>query len=186
LERLNLSPGRRKVLKLETFLIVLMISLLPSISIFLFSNQWKVMQAEKLLKNNPIVFNNITNFDYESLPNQVQMLKLSFQKKATDLEIANNSIRTYVTDSFKSFFFVKYILTQLINNPNQVYVTKIIYDGTTFYVDFYEYGIETKVSTSTIYNELSKFYNNVSVNLVEERNFISNIKYYRYSLGGMK
>ncbi|MEM5872115.1 MAG: hypothetical protein QW051_04545 [Candidatus Aenigmatarchaeota archaeon] len=186
MEKLNLSNGKRRVLKLKTFVFILLISCLPALSLIYLSVQIKILKVGELIRKYPVVFNNLTDLSINSLDQQIDNLKSSFERKANKIISANQVVKNYILELYRDSYFLKYFSLFSSGIPNKIFVREFMYDDTRFYVDFYEYGIETKVSTSTIYNDLSKMYNNVVINLIEERNFFSNIKYFHYNLEGTK
>lgn len=186
MERLNLSNGKKRVLKLKTFVFILLISCLPALSLIYLSVQIKILKVGELIRKYPIVFNNLTDLSINNLDQQIDNLKFSFEKKANEIIVANQIVKDYILELYKDTYFLKYFSLFSSSIPNKIFVKEFTYDDTRFYIDFYEYGIETKVSTSTIYNDLSKIYSNVAINLVEVRNFFSNMKYFHYNLEGTK
>jgi hypothetical protein len=186
LERLNLYVGKKKVLKLRTFLVLLVISVIPALSFFFFAAQWKLMKVNRLVESYPVVFNNLSEIKLNTIENQLETLNLTFQKKANDLSSINQSMKNLIVNSYTSSYFIKYISKMASEIPNKIYLSNAYFDGKRLYMEFYEYGTETRVSTSTVQSDLSKVYSNVVVNFVEERNFIGNTKYFHYTVEGTK
>lgn len=186
LEKLNLYVGKKKVLKLSSFLTLLLICLLPAVSFFFFSAQWKVLKTNDLLERYPVVFNNLSELSLGKIEDQVETLNLSFQKRINNLRDANNLLRDYLIRSYTSSYFLKYMSKLSSEVPNKIYISTALYDGHRLYMEFYEYGTETRVSTSTVQEDLSRFYGNVLVNLIEERNFIGSTKYFHYVVEGTR
>ncbi len=98
----------------------------------------------------------------------------------------NQSMKNLIVNSYTSSYFIKYISKMASEIPNKIYLSNAYFDGKRLYMEFYEYGTETRVSTSTVQSDLSKVYSNVVVNFVEERNFIGNTKYFHYTVEGTK
>ncbi len=186
MERLNLYIGKKKVLKLRTFLVLLIISVIPALSFFFFAAQWKLMKVNRLIESYPVVFNNLSEIKLNSIENQLETLNLTFQKKANDLSSINQSMKNLIVNSYTSSYFIKYISKMASEIPNKIYLSNAYFDGKRLYMEFYEYGTETRISTSTIQSDLSKVYSNVVVNFVEERNFIGNTKYFHYTVEGTR
>lgn len=186
MEKLNLSNGKKRVLKITTFIFILLISCLPALSLIYLSVQIKILKVGELIRKYPVVFNNLTDLSINNLDQQIDNLKFSFERKANEIISANQVIKNYILELYKDSYFLKYFSLFSSTVPNKIFVKEFTYDDTRFYVDFYEYGIETKISTSTVYTDLSKMYNNVLINLIEERNFFSNVKYFHYNLEGTK
>lgn len=186
MERLNLSNGKVRVFKLKTFLILLLFCLLPSLALIFLSYQIRILRVGELLGKYPVIFNNLSDFNIGSIENQIKNLQSSFQKKFTEISKANLEIKKQLLDIYKSNYFLNYFSELCSSIPNKVFLKEMVYDGTRLRIEFYEYGLETKVSTSTIYERLSKVYQNVSVQLVEEKTFFSNTKYFHYVVEGMK
>jgi len=186
LERLNLYVGKKKVLKLRTFLVLLVISVIPALSFFFFAAQWKMIKVNRLIENYPVVFNNLSEVKLNTIENQLETLNLTFQKKASDLSNINQSMKNLIVNSYTSSYFIKYLSKIASEIPNKIYISNVFFDGNRLYMEFYEYGTETKVATSTMQSDLSKVYSNVLVNFVEERNFIGNTKYFHYIVEGTK
>uniref|UniRef100_A0A7V4NF12 Uncharacterized protein n=1 Tax=Fervidobacterium pennivorans TaxID=93466 RepID=A0A7V4NF12_FERPE len=186
MEKLNLSPGKKRVLKFSTFLVILVISLSPAISFLSASYFIKERKVSKLLISYPEVFNNISSPNLKNLDIQVESLLSSLKNRETQLRMANNEIKKYIIEAYKSTYFLRYFFSYVSNSENSYFLTNTIYDGERFYLDFYEYGVETRISTSTIYKDLARFYSDVLVSLLEERNFLGNIKYFHYVWEGKK
>lgn len=186
MEKLNLSNGKKRVLKLKTFVFILFISCLPALSLIYLSVQIKILKVGELIRKYPVVFNNLTDLDINNLEQQIDNLRFSFEKKANEIISANQVVKNHILELYRDSYFLKYFSLFSASIPNKIFVKEFTYDDTRFYIDFYEYGIETKISTSTVHNDLSKMYSNVVVNLVEERNFFSNIRYFHYNLEGTK
>lgn len=186
MEKLNLSSGKVKVFKLKTFIILLIISALPTIAMIYLSYQIRYIWVGNLISKYPAVFNNLTNFNLSSIENQIDNLIVSFKNRAQTIKFANEETKKQIIKSYKSSYFLKYFAKRFENNPNKVFVKEILYDGVRIYIDFYEYGLETKLDTSTIYSDLAKFYENVNVELKEEQNFFSNTKYFHYTVEAIK
>lgn len=186
MERLNLSPGRKRVLKLSSFLVLLVISLVPSISFFSASYFLKEQKVSKLLVNYPEVFNNLSTADLKSLDTQVENLLSSLKSKESQLRTVNEGIRSYIIEKYKDTYFLRRFLKYVSSSTNSYFLTGVLYDGQKFYLEFYEYGTETQISTSTVYNDLGRFYKDVNVSLMEQRNLLGDLKYYHYIWEGMK
>jgi len=104
LERLNLYVGKKKVLKLRTFLVLLVISVIPALSFFFFAAQWKLMKVNRLVESYPVVFNNLSEIKLNSIENQLETLNLTFQKKANDLSSINQSMKNLIVNSYTSSY----------------------------------------------------------------------------------
>jgi hypothetical protein len=146
----------------------------------------KIVKTGKLLRKYPVVFNNLQSVSLNSLDEQIDNLNLTFKKKAEEITKANEVVKNYIFDVFKDGYFFKYLSSIATKNPNKIFVKEIRYDGVKFFVDLYEYGVETKIATQTIYNDLSKLYSQVIVEKLEEKNFFSNMKYFHYTVEGVK
>lgn len=144
------------------------------------------MKVSELIGKYPVIFNNISEFNIASIENQIKNLQSSFQKRSTEIDKANLEIKRYLVDLYKDTYFLKYFSKLSSSVPNKIFLREMLYDGTRVYIDFYEYGLDTRIATSTVYQDFSKLYKNVSFQLVEERVFFSNTKYFHYILEGTK
>ena len=180
MEKLNLSPGKKRVLKLTTFLMLLFISILPSISLLSLSYFIMEQKISKLLIRYPEVFNNLTTTDSRNIDAQIDNLLSSLKAKELQLKSASEEIKNYIIEAYKNTYFLHSFLKYTSTNTNSYFLTNVIYDGQRFYVDFYEYGTETQISTSVVYDDLARFYKDVLVSLLEQRNFLGDMKYFHY------
>ncbi|WP_372590552.1 hypothetical protein QO062_02340 [Fervidobacterium pennivorans subsp. carthaginiensis] len=180
MEKLNLSPGKKRVLKLTTFLVLLFISILPSISLLSLSHFMMERKISKLLIRYPEVFNNLTITDWRNIDAQIDNLLSSLKAKESQLRGANEEIKNYIIEAYKNTYFLRSFLKYTSSSTNNYFLTSVIYDGQRFYIDFYEYGTETQISTSIVYNDLARFYKDVLISLLEQRNFLGDIKYFHY------
>lgn len=186
LERLNLSNGKKRVIKLKTFIIILLFVTLPALSLIYLSYQMKILETGKLLRNYPVVFNNLSSLDMKNLDQQIDNLKYTFEKRVEEIRNANIVVKNSILNSYKDIYFLKYFSYFASRIPNRIFLKEIRYDGVKFFIDFYEYSIETKVSTQTVYSDLSKLYKNVLINKIDEKNFFGNMRYFRYNMEGEK
>jgi len=137
-------------------------------------------KISKLLIRYPEVFNNLTITDWRNIDAQIDNLLSSLKAKESQLRGANEEIKNYIIEAYKNTYFLRSFLKYTSSSTNNYFLTSVIYDGQWFYIDFYEYGTETQISTSIVYNDLARFYKDVLVSLLEQRNFLGDIKYFHY------
>lgn len=186
MEKLNLSYGRKRVFKLKTFLILLFISLLPAVSFFSVSYQIKIMKISKLLRAYPEVFNNLSSTNLNLIEGQVDNLVVSLSDKEKERIKSNEEIRAYIMDVYRDTYFLRFFFNEISKSSNKFFLSGVMYDGQRFYIDYYEYGTTTQLSTETVYSELGKYYKDLTVQILDEKNFLGDIKYFHYVWEGKK
>jgi len=186
LEKLNLSSGKKRVYKLRTFLILIFISILPAISFFSVSYQLRLLKISELLRSYPEVFNNLSSTNVDFLESQVNSLILSLKSRENDIKRANEEIKNQLVDVYKDTYFLRVFFNELSKTSNKFFLSGVMYDGQRFYIDYYEYGSVSQLSTETIYNKLNKYYKDFAVSLLDERNFLGDLKYFHYIWEGKK
>ncbi len=185
MEKLNLYAGRKdKKIKMKTFIFLIIISLVPSVSIFFGSSTWKMINVEKILSKHPMVFKDIRSTGTSSIINELEVLNNSLKQKNTVTEQKVYQLESTICSAFKSTEYLKVLAKTFANIDNKVFLSQITANESTFFIEFYEFGSLTKFSTTTTYEELSKIYKNVSVNLSESKQLFNNLYYYKYTLGG--
>lgn len=187
MERLNLYRGKAKVLKLRTFGIVLFISLLPSLAILIFSSQWKVILIEQLIRKYPLVFNNLSDFKPKKIEEQVETSMMSISRKLDEMQAVVKNLQGYVRGVKESSHFLRAFSYLTSRIQNRIFLASCYYDGNRLSIDFYEYGRETQVETPVWVGTFGQvFRKSVNLRLLEEKNFLGDIKYFRYILEAEK
>ncbi|WP_448375854.1 hypothetical protein [Fervidobacterium sp.] len=186
MEKLNLSSGKKKVFKLSTSIFIILISILPAISFLFVSYQFKVLKTSELLRKYPEVFNNLSSTDLKLLQNQVNNLITSLKQKENEVRMINNEIRTQIVETYRDTYYLRLFFKEVVNSSNKFFLSGVFYDGQKFYIDYYEYGTITHLSTEAIYSSLSKYYKDVAINLLDERNFLGDVRYFHYIWEGRK
>lgn len=187
MEELNLYRGKVKVLKLRTFIVLLLIALLPSMAIVVFSTQWKFFLVDQLIRKYPLVFNNISDFKPEKIEEQVETLNLSIERRLNEMKAIVKDLQIYIDEVKNSSYFLRVFAYFSSKNSNKIFLTSCLYDGNRLSMDFYEYGRETQVETPVWIETMKKvFANKVDLKCLEERNFLGDMKYFRYFLEAEK
>lgn len=187
MEKLNLYRGKVKVLKLKTFVIILFISFLPALAILIFSAQWKVILLDQLIKKYPLVFNNLSDFKPEKVEEQVETLRLSVLRRLNEMEAVVKSLQSYVREVKDSAYFLRAFSYLTSRIQNRIFLSTCYYDGSRLSIDFYEYGRETQVETPVWIGTIGQVFKKyVRLQLLEDRNFLGDMKYFKYVLEAEK
>lgn len=186
MERLNLYGRKVKVVKLTTFLLLLVIAILPALTLFIFSAQWVSFQLERTLASYPRVLNKLSSFSARNVMSQLETLRGSINNKLNETRRAIAEVTQEIARVERDTYVLKLVPFIVASNPNRLFLQNLFYDGSRFILDFYEYGVETKVGTSTLQALLAREFPNVTVNLVEERTFYGELKYFRYRVEGSR
>ncbi|WP_038042596.1 hypothetical protein [Thermosipho africanus] len=116
MENLNLYKDKEKRISLKRFLIYLIISFLPFFSLYYFSQFFLFTNIANIIRNHPLVFNEISFNELTEIPDIVDLKISEYDSKINSLI---NKIRFLKTSLNKSFFS-KYFLQVLVNELSNI------------------------------------------------------------------
>ncbi len=185
LEKLNLYSGRKvKKVKFKTFILLIFISLVPALSIYLGSNTWRMLSIQKTISKYPKVFSQVKSTDTNGILSELGNLSNSIKQKNLYLEQKSYTLENSVSFIFKSTEYLKILGKNFSNSDNKFFISQVNSNKDSFSVEFYEFGSTLSFSTSTVYEELSRYYKEVQVEFVEEKQILNGLYYFKWNLGG--
>ncbi|MDK2900398.1 MAG: hypothetical protein PWQ45_940 [Thermosipho sp. (in: thermotogales)] len=183
LENLNLYKDKEKRISLKRFLIYLIISFLPFFSLYYFSQFFLFTNIANIIRNHPLVFNEISFNELTEIPDIVDLKISEYDSKINSLINKIRFLKTSLNKSFFSKYFLQVLVDELSNINKYFFIKNIEFDGKSFLITFYEYS-ENPIVPETIKEKLSKYYKNVELKVTDIKNVYENFKMYELQLGG--
>ncbi len=185
LEKLNLYAGRKvKKIKFKTFILLIFISLVPALSIYFGSSTWRMLSIQKIISKYPKVFSQVTSTNTNGILSELGNLSNLLKQKNLYLEQKSYTLENSISSVFKSTEYLKILGKNFSNSDNKFFISQVNSNKDSFSVEFYEFGSTLSFSTSTVFEELSKYYKEVQIEVVEEKQILNELYYFKWNLGG--
>ncbi|QTA37633.1 hypothetical protein JYK00_07835 [Thermosipho ferrireducens] len=190
MEKLNLYSGKIKKISISTFALLIILSLIPSSSLYFFERMWINWKVSGIIANYPEVFNTVTVTDTFLYPEEIEQQQKVYNKMIKNLERNLYEIKNTIEKSVKSTFFIKvlfntfYNLQQNKEDNVHYFIKEINFDGKRFTIIFYEFSSKPFINIENLKNELKKLYKDVDIKIIDSKRIYGAVKFYKYQVGG--